>query len=213
MLSLYLISFLIGGVLVGLSAFSGGDHDHDADFDFEADADVDADVDADADADADGDGDAEADHDHDSGHGFGGFGIAELLPIASLRFWTFFLAFGGLLGTLLTMIGHIGAIPVAITSLLVGYLAGFGITAVVRRLKKEKVSSIVASTDCIGSSGRVLLPISGRGAGQVRIELKGRIVDFVAETEDETELGIDEEVLVYDVRDDGVALVSRQSEL
>jgi membrane protein implicated in regulation of membrane protease activity len=216
MLSLYLISFLIGGVLVGLSAFSGGDHDHDADFDFEADADVDVDADVDADADADGDADGDADHDHDAAapsHGFGGFGIAELLPIASLRFWTFFLAFGGLLGTLLTLIGHIGPIPVAITSLLVGYLAGFGITAVVRRLKKDKVSSIVVSTDCIGSSGRVLLPISGRGAGQVRIELKGRIVDFVAETEDETELGIDEEVLVYDVRDDGVALVSRQSEL
>ena len=82
MLALYLICFLVGGVLVALSAFSGADHDADADFDFEADADVDADVDADADADAD------ADHDSDAGHGFGGFDIAELLPIASLRFWT-----------------------------------------------------------------------------------------------------------------------------
>lgn len=205
MLALYLICFLIGGVLVALSAFSGGDHDADADFDFEADADVDADVDADADGDADGDAEA----DHDSGHGFDGFGISELLPIASLRFWTFFLAFGGLLGTLLTLVGHMNAIPVAVVTAIVGYLAGFGITAVVRRLKKEKVTSTVSSADCIGSSGRVMLPVSGSTAGQVRVELRGRILDFIAETDDDIELAIDEEVLIYDVRDDGVALVSR----
>jgi len=209
MLALYLISFLIGGVLVALSAFSGGDHDADADFDFEADADVD--VDADVDADADADADAEADHDHDAGHGFGGFGITELLPVASLRFWTFFLAFGGLLGTLLTLVGHMGAIPVAVVAGLVGYLAGFGITAVVRRLKADKISSTVSNDDCIGSSARVLLPVSDGTSGQVRVQLRGRIIDFIAETDDGVELAIDEEVLVYDVREDGVALVSRAS--
>jgi membrane protein implicated in regulation of membrane protease activity len=209
MLALYLTALIVGGVLVGLSAFSGGDHD--ANFDFDADADADFDAEADADADASGDGDGDAEAQHDVGHGAIGFSITELLPIASLRFWTFGLAFGGLLGTLLTLIGHIGPIPIALTSALVGYLAGFGITAAVRRLKNEKVTSTVNDTDCIGASGRVLLPVSGTAAGRVRVELRGRIVDFVAETDDGVDIAIDEEVLVYDVRDDGVALVSRSS--
>jgi hypothetical protein len=81
----------------------------------------------------------------------------------------------------------------------------------VRRLKNEKVTSTVNDTDCIGASGRVLLPVSGTAAGRVRVELRGRIVDFVAETDDGVDIAIDEEVLVYDVRDDGVALVSRSS--
>ncbi|MBW2463647.1 MAG: hypothetical protein JRH11_18495 [Deltaproteobacteria bacterium] len=206
MLAFYLTCLMIGGVLVALSAFGAGDQD--SDFDFDADVDVDVDVDADIDADAD----ADADHGHDIAAGSAGAGgLAELLPIASLRFWTFFLAFGGLLGTLLTLVGHVGPVAIAALSVAVGYLTGFGITAAVRHLKREKVTSTVSTTDCIGASGRVLRPVSGDAAGRIRVELKGRLVDFIAETDEASDFAIDDEVLVYDVREDGVALVSSPS--
>lgn len=201
MLPLYLTCLMIGGVLVALSAFGAGDHDTDVDFDADVDVDLDADVDVDAEVDAD--------HGHDPISDVGG--LATMLPIASLRFWTFFLAFGGLLGTLLTLVGQVGPVPIAALSIAVGYVTGLGVTATVRRLKREKITSTVSTTDCIGASGRVLLPISGEVAGQIRVELKGRLVDFIAETDDSVEFAIDDQVLVYDVREDGVALVSRES--
>ncbi|RLB49126.1 MAG: hypothetical protein DRJ42_21690 [Deltaproteobacteria bacterium] len=207
MLAFYLTCMMIGGVLVALSAFGAGDQD--SDFDFDADVDVDVDVDVDADIDADADADADADHGHDVAAGSAGAGgLAELLPIASLRFWTFFLAFGGLLGTLLTLVGHVGPVAIAALSIAVGYLTGFGVTAAVRHLKREKVTSTVSTNDCIGASGRVLLPISSDAAGQIRVEVKGRLVDFIAETDEASDFAIDDEVLVYDVREDGVALIS-----
>lgn len=207
MLAFYITCLLIGGVLVALSAFGAGDHD--SDFDFDADVDVDADMDADMDADADADADGEVDHGHAGGH-LGG-GLAGLLPVASLRFWTFFLAFGGLLGTLLTLVGQVSTLSIAALSMVVGYLAGFGVTAVVRRLKRDKVTSAVTARDCIGASGTVLLPVSEGAAGRIRVELKGRLVDFTAETDEAEELAIDDEVIVYDVREDGVALVTSPS--
>jgi membrane protein implicated in regulation of membrane protease activity len=200
MLTLYLICLAIGGVLVGVSMFAGGDH---------GDADADADVDADADADADGD--ADGDHETDSDHDGGGSvvdGLSTVLPIASLRFWTFLLAFGGLTGALLTLLGLAGPVVTAVAAAVVGWASGFGITSAVRALKKDQISSTVSSDDCVGATGKLLLPVSREHPGQVRVELKGRVIDFVARTEDGSELPIHEQVLVYDVSDDGVAIVA-----
>lgn len=194
----YLICLLIGGVLVAVSALTGGDSDHDFDADF--DADVDADLDADADVDADADGDA--DHQID-----GSFGLDAWLPIASIRFWTFFLAFGGLVGSLLTGFDLLSPIPTAIGAVVTGYLGGIAISSIVRRLRREEVSSAVAAKDCIGATGQVVLPVSVGQPGQIRVRLKGRLVDFTAVTDGEA-LPIDDEVMVYDLRDDGTALVA-----
>jgi membrane protein implicated in regulation of membrane protease activity len=221
-LTLYLIALIVGGGLVAISLFAGG-HDHDADADADADAgmdlhaDADADADVDADADADGDADASADAHGEAHagehHGAGGLsGLGAILPIASLRFWTFFLGFGGLTGTLLTLLGALDPLPAAIASLAVGYISGVSVTQIVRRLRKDDVSSSVTANDCVGTTGTVMLPVSRSSAGQIRVEVKGRIVDFIAETEDDAALEIAEPVLVYEVRDDGVVLVTRNRE-
>ena len=54
MLTLYIITGIVGGTFIVLSAL-GGLGDHDSDFDADHDADFDADHDADFDADADAD--------------------------------------------------------------------------------------------------------------------------------------------------------------
>jgi membrane protein implicated in regulation of membrane protease activity len=201
MLTFYLIALLVGGLLVAASLFSGGDADVDAD----VDVDVDADADADVDADADGDADAGPAH---VAPAFDVDGLSAWMPIRSVRFWTFFLAFGGLLGTLLTLFDLLPALPIAVISGAVGYASGIGISTVVRRLRTEDVSSGVSESDYVGATGTVLLPVAPGQVGKVRVELKGRAVDAAAVTDDPDALAERSEVLVYEVRDDGVLLVT-----
>ena len=88
MLPIYLVTLIVGGVLVLVSVFLG---DSDTDADVAADIDVDADLDLAAGADVDADGSLDV-------------GLIDALqawlPFTSMRFWTFFAAFFGLTGSL-----------------------------------------------------------------------------------------------------------------
>lgn len=176
----YLAALVVGGVLVVGSLVTGLD-------DHELDADADGELDADAD------------------------GAADVwLPFASLRFWTFVLAFGGLTGTLLTFFALAPPWLTAVLALGVGWVCGAGVSWAIRRLRRDEISSEVREADYVGASARVLLPVGRGRTGKVRVEVRGRSVDAIAETEDEGELPLDGEVLVYDVREDGVLLVTRR---
>ena len=130
------------------------------------------------------------------------------LPFASLRFWTFVLAFGGLTGTLLTLFDLAPVWATAVAAAVVGWSTGASVTWAIRKLRRDDVSSEVRQSDWVGSSATVLLPIARGRTGKVRLQMKGRAVDATAETDDDGELAPDGEVLVYEVRDDGVLLVT-----
>jgi len=229
LLTTYLICLAIGGTMVLLSVGAGGDHeagadglvmDADAGFDVDADADFDAHLDMDAgdvdgmdalhlDADADADADAGDAHLDVDGHDVALIdGVASLFPLASIRFWTFLLAAGGLTGTLLTFFAALGTIPTAAISLVVGYACGLGVTLLMRKFLRENVSSGIDVSDCVGANARVLLPIASGQVGKVRVRVGNKDLDLTAETEDGIQIGIDDEVLVYEVRDDGTAWVT-----
>jgi membrane protein implicated in regulation of membrane protease activity len=190
MLSLYLIALLVGGFLLALSMFGGG---HDADADVSADADVDADADI------------------DGGHD--GFDAAlAWLPVASLRFWTFFAAFFGLTGLVLDLGKLTGPWLGLGLATGVGYLCGASMTAIVRRLRRERVDSSLSADDCVGETARVVLPVSSGRAGKIRLEIKGRTIELVAETDEESELAVGQSCMVYEIKD-GHAVVARAAEL
>jgi len=213
MLTLYLLGLVIGGVLLLISTVgghAGADTDADADADADGDADADADPDADADADGEAGADAHVDSDgHAGGLAAGAAGAAAAwLPVGSLRFWVFFVAFFGLTGTLFTLLG-LATVPVTLgVAALMGWLAGASVTWVVRRLRRSSVTSALETKDWNGAQGRVLLPFERGGIGKVRLELRGRTIDAVAVTDDELRLDPGEDVLVYGVRDDGVVEVT-----
>jgi membrane protein implicated in regulation of membrane protease activity len=189
MLSLYLIALLVGGFLLALSMFGG----HDADADVGADADVDADADI------------------DGGHD--GFDAAlAWLPVASLRFWTFFAAFFGLTGLVLDLGKLTGPWLGLGLAASVGYLCGASMTAIVRRLRRERVDSSLSADDCVGETARVVLPVSSGRAGKIRLEIKGRTIELVAETDEESELAVGQSCMVYEIKD-GHAVVARAAEL
>ena len=148
------------------------------------------------------------DSDHgDSGHGGDpGFGW---LPVGSLRFWVFLLTFGGGAGLALTALGS-STMVAAAGALAIGWAAGAVAIAVVRSLNKHSVSSAVGGAELVGATGTLLLPIGPGKPGKVRVALKGRTEDYVANiVEDGGELPSGSAVLIVAESEGGSVLVAR----
>lgn len=195
MLTVYFAGLFVGGALIAASSVMDVDADIDLDADLDLDADVDLDVDLDADADVE----------------VGLLGslsdLSAWVPFASLRFWTFFAAFGGATGVALTLLAE----PAALTGLIagaVGYVSGVVVSNALRVLRRDMISSAPSEEELVGSTAEVVVPLSRGQLGQVRVDIKGRSVDVMAETDDEELLDARHEVLVYDVREDGVFMVT-----
>lgn len=199
MLALYIVAVAIGGVMVLLSAL-GGSHDaHTGELhaggDLHADADVDADADVGAGVEAEADaGDAGVDT-----HLQPGAQGADLPSFFGLRFWTYFSAFFGLSGLLLTGLTPLGAVPVAVAAVGTGLASGFGIATTMRLLTKTQASSNVTSNDLVGTEGTVLVPIQHERIGKIRCTLKGEVLDLPARTEAPTSIAAGQTVLIIGI--------------
>lgn len=191
MLVVYLIALIVGGALLSVTLILGGD----------ADADVDVDVDADMDLDAGADGVDGIDV------------LLGWLPLTSLRFWTFFAAFFGLTGTVLAGWSMAGSVSTAAMAVSVGYFSGLMMDRAVRALRKNEPTSGIGERDVVGVTGQVLVPVGDGKTGKVRVNLKGRAMDLLAELEGEEELAVGESVMVLNMRDDGLVVVTRADKL
>jgi hypothetical protein len=196
MLTLYLIAVAFGGTLLAASLVLGG-----------------KDADADASGDADGDADGFDKGGLDKGSAVGVADALAWLPVASLRFWTFFLAFGGGVGAALTYAGSPSSkLVVGATAFTVGWLSGVGAVAVVRALSKNSVDSATSTAELVGSTGELLLGLSKDQPGKVRLDVKGRVQDFVAVTDDESALPTGARVMVVSTHPGGQLVVTRETE-
>jgi hypothetical protein len=149
----------------------------------------------------------------DTGHGGhahdgGDFGLG-LVPVTSLRFWVFLFTFGGGAGLALgwlgssTFVGAMGALGV-------GWASGATAVAVIRSLSRQSVSSDLRAADLVGATGTLVLPVGPGKPGKVRIDIKGRIEDFVAHVvEDGGELATGATVLVVAEGASGSLLVTK----
>lgn len=201
MLSLYLLTFGFGAVLVGSSVVLGamGD-DLDKDFDADGDFDVDHDVDLDADADVDGD------VGHVGGVHVGGMDDHDVtalqetvqqtaadsalwfwLPFLSLRFWSFGAAAFGATGLGLTL-ASIGDVPTAIVASLMGYVTGLGSSWAFRQLKRDMVTGDTTLKRFVGEQATVVLTIRPGQVGSIRLTSSAGDVEVPATTRDKGEL-------------------------
>jgi membrane protein implicated in regulation of membrane protease activity len=149
------------------------------------------------------------DHDH-GGHSHpgdaGGFAWA---PFGSLRFWIFLFAFGGGAGYALGQLGS-GTVASAVGALAIGWVAGVLAVMVVRTMAKNSVSSEVGARELVGQTGTLVLPVGPGKPGKVRVDVKGRAEDFVANTVDEVgEMPTGATVLIIAEGDRGSLLVSK----
>jgi hypothetical protein len=182
MLALYLACLVVGGVLLALSLFGGGDSDLDvdvsADVEVSADLDVAADVDVPADVDAGGP-DADAGAGDDAGSEAAGQGVAAAASLLSMRNLVFFLAFFGLTGTLLTL-GRSGANATLLTSLALGTVAAAVVHRLMGFLRASESGAVASETVFAGARARVLIGISRTRPGKVTLEDGERTYELVA---------------------------------
>ena len=147
------------------------------------------------------------DTDHGSSHDSDvGLGWA---PVTSLRFWVFFLAFGGGAGLALEALDSSKLVS-AIGAGVIGWVAGAIAVFVVKSLNKHSVSSDVKGTELVGTTGHLTLPVGPGKPGKVRVEIKGRAEDYVANTDEEAgELPTGTPVLIIAEGERGSLLVAK----
>lgn len=206
MLTLYLIALMLGGTLVLATLILGGHGDGALETDLDLDVDVDVDVAAEVDSDAGADADSDAVGAADA--------ILSWLPVSSMRFWTFFLAFFGLTGSILTGFDMLSSsLGIGIIAGMVGYVSGFTVVRALRNLRATSTDSSVSEQDYLGATGVVMIGVHRGALGKVRLALKGRDVELLAETEDELPLVAKQPVMVYAVTAEGHVLVTANSQL
>ena len=147
----------------------------------------------------------------DTDHGDGGHADMGLAwaPFGSLRFWVFLLTFGGGAGFALTKLGSSSVIA-GVGAGAIGWLAGALAVTVIRSMSKHSASSEVASAELVGSTGTLILPASPGTPGKVRVEIKGRAEDFVANVvEDGGNLPTGTTVLIVAEGERGSLLVAK----
>jgi membrane protein implicated in regulation of membrane protease activity len=150
-------------------------------------------------------------HGSGDGHGHADDGAAALgwAPITSLRFWVFLLAFGGAVGYTLERVGESATIA-AVGAIGVGWVAGVLAVTIIRSLSKKSTSSQVDATELVGTVGQVVLPVGAGKPGKVRVEIKGRAEDYIANIVDDAgELPTGTPVLIVAEGDRGSLLVTK----
>jgi membrane protein implicated in regulation of membrane protease activity len=156
---------------------------------------------------------------HDGGageHGHDGPGdhhgtSPALLPLLSLRFWTFSLAFFGLAGAALTAVGALAAPMLAAVAGGVGVAAGYGASRLLGGLARRPLGLVASAEAHVGREGEVLLPVGPGQRGKIRLTIGGTSTDLVAETDDGGVLPAGATVLVVGLRGN-VAVVERSPE-
>jgi hypothetical protein len=147
--------------------------------------------------------------DTDHGHVHAGTDLVSWAPITSLRFWVFLLAFGGGAGLALTEMGSSTAMA-ASGALGVGWISGAVAIGIIMSLRKHSVSSEVGTKELIGTTGTLVLPVGPQKPGKVRVDVKGRQEDFVANIVDEgAELPTGTSVLIVAEGEQGSLLVAK----
>lgn len=146
--------------------------------------------------------------DTDHGGAGGDAGLA-WAPIGSMRFWVFFLAFGGAAGHALTRL-HAGSLVAALGALGIGWAAGAVAAFTVRKIGKATGTSGVEGKELVGSTGRLLLPAGKDRPGKVRVEVFGKAEDFIATlVDDGVDLPSGTPVLVVAEGERGTLLVTK----
>jgi len=206
MLTLYILSAVIAGGLIILSAVTGlGSHGDAPDFDHDVHTDFDHDVHVDADH------DIHTGHDsiihHDVVKTADGW-----LPFLSLRFWTYFFGAGGVAGLLLSVLGASAEPLTLILSAGTGLLMGYAAFIATRLARRADLDSKIGEKDFIGAHGRIMVATRDGQMGKVRVEIKGEILDVVALSDNGEDIEHGEDVFIVGF-DANQARVVRQKEI
>lgn len=191
MLALYIVTSIVAGALIVLSAVlghsdSGSDHEvsHDTDHGAEHGA----------------------DHGHDFDHG-------AWLPFLSVRFWTYALATFGIVGLLFTIFNLAGATTTAIVASGVGLAMGFAVSGMMRLIRKMTAGDGTNDAEMLGMSAKLLVPIRENQPGKIRTTIRGELIDMLAFSDAGTPIETGEEVIILAIENDRARVAKRDDVL
>lgn len=180
MLTAYIVTAVIGGVLILVSLFGGADHDHSFDHDSGVSGD--------------------AHHGHD---------FHAWLPFFSLRFWTYLFLGFGLTGILLTLLTNVSSAFGTVISISVGLICGLAIAYTMRFLQLSETTSMASEKDLVGAEAKVLVPLHSDHPGKIRANVKGELIDLVALSDGKESIEAGEQVMIVELEGDRAKVVRR----
>lgn len=183
MLSIYIISAIVGGALILASIF-GGHGDSDAGIDHDVDHDL------------------SAGHEGDAVH-------SDLwLTSFSLRFYTYGFTFFGLTGLLFEMF-NVEKMTGFWLALAVGIVCGLMASATMYYLSKTSTTSGAEEKDLVGADAKVLVPVKKSLPGKIRCTVKGDTIDVIAISDEETEIPTGERVMIVAMENQRARVIRR----
>ncbi|HVL38703.1 MAG TPA: hypothetical protein VM328_04865 [Fimbriimonadaceae bacterium] len=186
MLTFYIVSAVVGGFLVVLSALGAG---HDADVDHDLDLSHDTEVSVD--------------------HGDHAGGDGAWIPFLSLRFWTYFFAAFGLTGILLSKLAAVPEPLAAWVSAGTGFVCGLAVTFVMRLVRQQEADSSAKIDDILGTVARVLVPVHGDQPGKIRFMVKGETIELLALNQETGTIQSGEDVVIVAIEKDRARVLPR----
>jgi len=205
MLTLYILSAVIAGGLILLSALTGLGGHGDADVDHDVHTSLDHDLGAETDHDFHTSTDSLAHH--DLTHGMDGW-----LPFLSLRFWTYFFGAGGVAGLLLSLFAASNEPMTAILAGSTGAVVGYAAFLATRWARRADLDSKISEKDFVGTQGRITVAPRAGQIGKVRVEIKGEILDVIAVSDNDEDIEPGEEVFIVGFESNRARVV-RQREI
>ncbi len=199
LVSAYWICLIVGGGLLVISVFIGGD----ADGDIGGDVDVDVDVEANFDIDTDAGVETGLETQH---HGAG-----DLTTWFSTRFLVYFAAMFGVIGVALTHMSTVGPWWTLAWSVAGGLVSGQGVHQLLRTLKKNSGDSKPRRADYMNKSARVTMAITPPKMGEVAIQV-GRAQRYIASKSKraDTSFKVGDTVAVVDYQNGICEVVSKE---
>ncbi len=139
--------------------------------------------------------------------------ILKVLPILSLRFWTFGIATFGLSGLLIQGLQfNWSETQVLILSLIIGVVVGSLTASLLHWLKTEGESdSLIRSEDLQGLAGIVSIPFDPDSRGQVCVQVKGSQLYMAANTTEKRSFQKGDSILVVGLENNALWVVSEES--
>ena len=92
----------------------------------------------------------------------------------------------------------------------VGWLSGVVVVGALRSLRGSSASSELSGKDVRGEAAEVIVAVTRGDLGKIRLTAKGRVVDLIAETEDEAPLPVGTKVMILGESVDGHVQVTRE---
>ncbi len=219
LITLYWICLIVGGGLLVISTFLGGDHHAGGDMDMDVGGDIDlgGDVDVGGDLSVDAHVDADVGMDPDvSTDGGGELNIeqAHAMSLASwfsIRFLTYFMAAFGVVGVVLTHMSEFGSGATAAWAVLAGLVVGQCVHQIMRGLSRNSGNSALGPKDYINKLARVTVTITYPRKGEVAVPvIRGeRFVPAIAKRAN-TKFKVGDQVAVVAYRGGIAEVVSRE---